>query len=753
MKTRLPVLFAVLALRVVAGELVLAERGHPAQTAIVVRRDATPCERRAAEELRRFVAQLTGVDLPVQDDAQAVPARAVLLGDTAPTREMLGAGACADLGDEGFRFKAAGARLAVAGGPGRGPLYGVYELLERFGGCAWYADSFEVVPRLERFAVPDGLDETQRPAFALRAQNGAKGFHGTDWAVRNKMNPEHLDESLGGSRFRFDPVLRKCHTFNELLPPAKWFDSHPEYFSEVDGVRLRHRTQLCLTNPDVLRLCTEKVLERIAASYPKGIRYYGVSANDWKNPCACASCRAVDRREKSRAGTLVAFVNAVAEAVEAKYPDVVIQTLAYSYTRRPPAHLVPRRNVQVCFCTIECDFSRSLEESRALENRQARHAFGVWARGGRPLSVWDYSADFACWLHPWPNVDSLRKNLAFFRNGGADQVFELGDGGTANDMWCDLRAWLIAKWMWNPDLAAEPLLGRFFRDAFGPAAPEARRYFDRLHAHPRDTRRFPMGCFAGLHSQTVPDEVIDEGAELFARAAEKVAGSPFEDRVARARAAVDFVRALRGYARPLLSRDPARLDAARWESQRDGARRALSVLDRMRLSDDRARDALYRGWLKSFADQKRPSAPLRRCALDEVHFVGTLYEKLEFVDDPRARDGRALRLSGPADAQVVWFDFNGMQLDADGLYAPRLRIRTDGGKGGGAVFRAGVHNRLSGRSKIFFAPRAEDASDGYSWYTLGAFSPRPSDALWVSTGRRENAPDVFVDRLEVVRVR
>ena len=78
MKTRLPVLFAVLALRVVAGELVLAERGRPAQTAIVVRRDATPCERRAAEELRRFVAQLTGVDLPVQDDAQAVPARAVL---------------------------------------------------------------------------------------------------------------------------------------------------------------------------------------------------------------------------------------------------------------------------------------------------------------------------------------------------------------------------------------------------------------------------------------------------------------------------------------------------------------------------------------------------------------------------------------------------------------------------------------------------------------------------------------------------
>jgi len=735
-----------------AGELVLAERDRPADCAVVVRRGATPCERRAAEELRRFVWLQTGVDLPVRDEDAPAPARTVLLGDVAAARGLPGP-AAADLGDEGFRLKADGSRLFVLGGPGRGPLYGVYELLERFGGCAWYSDSFEVVPRLDRFAVPDGLDDTQRPAFALRVQNGAKGFHGTDWALRNKMNPEHLGADLGGSRFRFDPVLGKCHTFNALLNPADWFDAHPEYFSEVDGVRLRHRTQLCLTNPDVLRLCTEKVLARIAASYPKGIRRFGISANDWKNPCACASCRAVDAREKSQSGTLVAFVNAIAAAVEAKYPDVVIQTLAYSYTRRPPATLVPRRNVEVCFCTIECDFSRSLEESRSLENRRARHAFGVWARGGRPLSVWDYAADFACWLHPWPNVDSLRKNIAFFRDGGADQLFELGDGGSANDVWCDLRAWLVAKWMWNPGLPAEPLLDRCFRDAFGPAAPEARRYFDRLHAQPRDTRRFPMGCFAGLHSRTVPDEVLEEGADLFAQAAAKAAGTPYADRVARARAAVDFARALRGGARPFLSRDLSRLDSARWESQRAGARRALPLLERMRVSDDRTRDALYRGMLQAFAKSERPSSPPRRCALEESHFVGGLYEKLDFVDDPAARDGRALRLSGPADSQVVWFDFSAMVLDADGVYAPRLRLRVSDRAGAGAVFRAGVHNRLSGRSSLFFAPSAASASDGYAWYTLGAFTPKADDALWISTGRRAGSPDVYVDRLEIVRIR
>ena len=753
MRGLLPVLFAGLAFRAGAGELVLAERGHPAPCTVVVRCDASPCERRAAAELRHFVHRQTGVELPLADDADPLPARAILLGATRHGASLLPDSAAVP-DDEGFRLKAVGPHLLVLGGPGRGPLYGVCELLERFGGCAWYSDSFEVVPRLDVFKVPDDLDETQRPAFALRVQNGSKGYHGTDWAVRNKMNPESLGPDLGGSRFRFDPVLGKCHTFNALLSPDEWFDSHPEYFSEIDGMRVRHRTQLCLTNPDVLRLCTEKVLARIAESRPKGILHYGVSPNDWMNACTCPSCRAVDVREKSQAGTLIAFVNRIAEAVEAKYPDVVIQTLAYSYTRRPPATLVPRRNVQVCLCTIECDFTRSIEESRALENRRVRHAFGVWRKGGRPLSVWDYAADFACWIHPWPNVWTLRKNLAFYRSGGVDQVYELGDGGVANDVWCDIRAWLIAKWMWNPDLSPEPLLARCFADAFGPAAPEVRRYFDLLYASPRDTRRFPMGCFAGIHSRTVPDDALEAGAELFARAAEKVVGTPFANRVARARVAVDFARALRGYGRPFLRRDISGIDRARYESQRAGARRAWALLDGMRVSDDRARDVLYRRLLRAFADAAPPRAPSRRVTLEEWFFMGSqVYEKLAFVDDPRAKDGRALRLAGTGPAQIAWLDFAALQMDADGVYAPRVRIRLDGGSGEGAVFRAGVFNRLGERSQAFLAPQVvETSSDGYAWYTLGTFAPKASDALWVSPARRPGAPDVYVDRVELVQI-
>ena len=48
-----------------AQELVLAERGKSAACAIVVAKDAGPSLKYAAEELQRYVKELTGVELPV----------------------------------------------------------------------------------------------------------------------------------------------------------------------------------------------------------------------------------------------------------------------------------------------------------------------------------------------------------------------------------------------------------------------------------------------------------------------------------------------------------------------------------------------------------------------------------------------------------------------------------------------------------------------------------------------------------------
>ena len=222
------------------ADMSLAVRGQPAAYTIVVPEKASPSQRYAAEELRDYAEKATGVKLPIATDAAPLPPKAILLGRTKYTEGLVGRVALnapnGGLGTDGFRLVARPPHLLVIGSPDRGALYGVYEVLERFVGCRWYASWCEKVPRPDRIAVPDTLDDTQVPAFAMREpfwwdvlQNGA-------FAARLRVNSRSWrpnEAKYGGTPFRFGGGLGSCHTFNALLSPEKYFDAHPEYFSMV----------------------------------------------------------------------------------------------------------------------------------------------------------------------------------------------------------------------------------------------------------------------------------------------------------------------------------------------------------------------------------------------------------------------------------------------------------------------------------------------------------------------------------------
>ena len=87
---------------------------------------------------------------------------------------------------------------------------------------------------------------------------------------------------------------------------------------------------------------------------------FSVSQNDWYNYCQCPACKAIDDREGSPAGTMITFVNQVADAIREDCPDVLIHTFAYQYTRKAPKFVRPRPNVIVRLCSIECCFSHPL---------------------------------------------------------------------------------------------------------------------------------------------------------------------------------------------------------------------------------------------------------------------------------------------------------------------------------------------------------------------------------------------------------
>ena len=540
------------------ADLPLAVRGREAEYSIVIPSEASPSQRYAAEELRDFSERMTGVRLPIVTDADPLPEKAILLGETRHTPSLLSgqvqssagkmpaspgtakpsncqtvkpAEACG-LGPDGFRLVARPPHLLVVGAP-RGTLYGVYEMLERFAGCRWYSSWHSVVPSLERFSVPGDLEDTQTPAFEMREPYWFDVMANPDFAARLRVNGYHhnyhagvtsnLIARNGGDSFRFGRGLGTSHTFATLIPPEKYYDKHPEYFSMVNGRRLKDKSQLCLTNPEVLEIVTSNVLER-AGREPQA-KYFGVSQNDWGNWCECPDCRAVDEEEGSHAGTIVRFVNAVAEAVEKKFPDVVIETLAYQYSRTPPGKTRPRKNVLVCLCTYSCDFSSPIPESRYGDNASFMKDVAGWARQTGRLYLWDYTTDFNNYPMPFANVYALQGNLKFFRDNGVKMLFSQGDNQGRLGDFGELKAWLVAKWMWNPDLPMEPLLNDFLNGYYGKAAPFVRRYLDELHERQRRHGN-PLLIYDDVFNPALSDEFLCWAADLWRLAEETVKDDP-----------------------------------------------------------------------------------------------------------------------------------------------------------------------------------------------------------------------------------
>lgn len=517
--------------------LVLAENGRSAYT-IVIAPTASPSERHAAGELQNFLEQMSGARLPV---ATAPADRMVLVGDSPALQALYLQIPFAELGAEEFVLKTAGPHLVIAGGRLRGSMYGVYTFLEELG-CRWFAVGVSRIPHLPTIAVPP-RDEIRKPAFEYREPFFNEAAD-RDWAARNRVNGVlmNLDEATGG-KVQYYPFV---HTFNALVPPEKYFREHPEYFSLIDGKRRAERSQLCLTNPDVLRIGVESV-ERWIGEHPEA-SIFSVSQNDWTGWCECDNCRRVEREEGgAHSGPLLRYVNALAAEIEKKHPDKLIDTLAYWHTEDPPAHARPRPNVRIRLCPIcVCEahpYQRCAYSAYFLKNLEA------WSRITSQLYIWHYNTNFAHYLLPFPDFDELAADVPMYRDHGVVGLFMEGSvtkGGGAEN--AELRSYVMAKLLWDAHTDVARAVAEFHEAFYGKAAPFMLRYFDLMQ---QQVRTPPAGLgrhmwiFDSAGASYLNDAFVARAARLFRGAEAAAESDAVRMRVRKARLGIDYVRLTR----------------------------------------------------------------------------------------------------------------------------------------------------------------------------------------------------------------
>ena len=385
------------------------------------------------------------------------------------------------LGTDGFVLRTARNQLIIAGGKPRGTLYGVYELLEQHLGARWFTPDVEVVPRTNRISVA-ALNETRIPALEYREVFWSEMMHNPDFAARHRMNGPNcnLAEKHGGAAVVYFPFV---HSMDSLIP-QELYQEHPEYFPLIGGQRVKGYVQRCLSNPDVLKLATDRVRQWIK-EHPEAT-IISVSQNDVGKWCQCEKCKALDDAEGSTAASLIRFVNAIAEAIEGDDPKIRIDTLAYQYTRKPPKTIRPRRNVIIRLCSIECCFAHSLAACESSVNSRFRDDIIAWQPVAPKLYVWDYTTDFGNYQQPFPNFDVLQPNVQFFVQHGVSGLFEQGNysSGGSGEME-PLRAYLLAKLLWNPETDVQKHRAEFLSAYYGKAAPQIRSYLELEHQQVR----------------------------------------------------------------------------------------------------------------------------------------------------------------------------------------------------------------------------------------------------------------------------
>ena len=467
-------IFLAFALAAAAGADIAADGAS--EYSIVLREGASPSEQYAAEELRGGIEASTGVALPIVGEADKIAGPKIILGCCAAAKALGVDPAPESLGEQGYRIETVAPDLIIAGTPAAGTLYGVYDFLEQYAGVRWYAPGVTATPKLARLPLPDAAKTYQSP-FAWRNISYTWPGGGEDFRTRMRENsgnggPDHPF----GVQYAFDG---RAHSYFWYVSPGEFFDTHPEYFSEIGGMRRCEETQLCLSNPEVLEIVTERMLKRMADK--PGVRQHNFAQMDYYRYCECPKCRAINEQYGTEGGTQFWFVNQLAERTAKVYPDKLIGTLAYTYTEEPPKNMRMHPNVAVWLCHMfpSCD---SHPIRTCPRNADYKRRAEAWSQICDHLYIWHYVVDFAHYYNPFPNFYALADNIRFYRDIGVEGIFlqAMGHGGGGGE-WSLLRPLLRHEAALEPgprpgraDAGLPRGLLRRRREAPPPVHPDAR---------------------------------------------------------------------------------------------------------------------------------------------------------------------------------------------------------------------------------------------------------------------------------------
>jgi hypothetical protein len=406
------------------------------------------------------------------------------------------------------------------------------------------------------------------------------------------------------------------------------------------------------------------------------------------------------------------------------------------------------------------------------QNRRFVEDIEGWSAITDKLYVWDYTTNFGHYVSPHPNFGCLQGNSQFFRDNHVVGLFEQGAYQAPHAEFAELRAWILAKLLWDQDQDVEPLYRDFFQGYYGPAAKPIRQYFDELQALVKPDENVLRIWFPPT-SPYYTDAFFERAAQLWEEAEELVKDDPALSYNVRM-GALPVI-----YAR--LERWPATTVAL---EERDGvlttvgiapeygvlARKFLAGIAEggiTHISESHARHTDYLAKLRQRLEDcppvsQPPTVGQRRADRllieDRMMSLGREGEWGERVLDNQAEDGSAIKLFNTHYEWCLNWHVNPTVFERGAKYKLRVRVRVAKTDHQGNAFWAGVYDMARKKGWGQIQPGTAQVQDGYQWYDVATWTPEADQYLWVGPGLFEKdggqsaIEAAYVDRFELTRV-
>ena len=363
-----------------------------------------------------------------------------------------------------------------------------------FADCVSYTQTGDTLPDMEI---------TERPDFTYY-------YYGNQFSKKGNYG-------MGLDEYIFMPVDGIAHhnTF-KFLPPEKYKKTRPEWFSSDEIYHCekwwQDDGQLCYTahgDEEKYREMVETVAKKVlscAEEYPH-LNNITITQEDVNTTCGCPACKANYEKYHSYAASIVMFVNAVDEIVQAELEKQAQESgaekrtlnivfFAYHMSEIPPAikgedgvyrpvdeKVVCRPNVGVYIAPIFGNYQHSFYEK---ENDAATENIKGWAACTSILYLWIYDTNYYEYFYPINTWDSKIDTFRFLKEMGTIFMHPQSQHNQGNiTHFTRLKDYINAKAMFDVSVEYDKVVDDWFEGYFGIAKAPMRTYFEELKAHLR----------------------------------------------------------------------------------------------------------------------------------------------------------------------------------------------------------------------------------------------------------------------------